>query len=186
MTYDPNKHHRRSIRLKGYDYTQPGSYFVTIVTHQRQLLFGDILNGDMFLNNVGCIVKAEWLRTADIRDNVTLDEFVSMPNHLHSIIIINDDEIPVGASRSSPLQTDMQLSHGPVPHSLGAIMAGFKSSVTKRINGLRNTPGMPVWQRNYYEHIIRNEMEWNNIRKYILTNPKKWETDQENPNAQPP
>jgi len=184
MTYDPKKHHRRSIRLKGYDYTLPGAYFVTMVTHQHQLLFGDILNGDMALNYVGHIVKAEWLRTSKIRPNVTLDEYVIMPNHLHGIIIITNDEIPVGATSWSPLQTDIQPPHGPAPHSLGAIVAGFKSAVTKQVNRILNTPGAPLWHRNYYDHIIRNEEEWDKIRKYIQTNPSNWETDHENPHAQ--
>ncbi len=186
MTYNPKKHHRRSIRLKGYNYAQPGAYFVTIVTHQRQLLFGDIVNGETVLNNMGLIVEAEWLRTAKIRTNVVLDEYVIMPNHIHGIIIITDDEIPVGATGGSPLQTDTQRPHGPTLHSLGAIMAGFKSAATKRLNRLRNTPNKPVWQRNYYDHIIRDEKEWDNIRKYIQTNPSEWGTDLENPHTQPP
>lgn len=185
MTYDPKKHHRRSIRLKGYDYTQPGAYFVTMVTHQHQLLFGDILNGDMAFNYIGHIVKAEWLRTTEIREYVILDEYVIMPNHLHGIIIIADNETPVGATGGSPLlQTDAQPPQGVPPHSLGAIIAGFKSAVTKQVNRILNTPGAPLWQRNYYDHIIRNEKEWDNIRKYIQTNPANWETDHENPHAQ--
>jgi REP element-mobilizing transposase RayT len=189
MTYDPTKHHRRSIRLKGYDYTQPGIYFITLVTFQRKLIFGDILDGVMRLNNIGRIVKAEWLRTTEIRPYVTLDEYVIMPNHIHGIIIINDNNSPVGATGGSPLQTrqtDIKSPHGPAPQSLGAMIAGFKSAATRQLNRTRNTPGKPVWQRNYYDHIIRDEEEWDHIRKYIQANPSQWQTDRENPNTQSP
>ena len=97
--YDPDKHHRRSIRLKGYDYTQAGAYFVTVVTHRREPFFGDVVNGEMVLNEYGRVVEAEWLRTAEVRPNVELDAFVVMPNHVHGIVIIHEDESPhVGAT----------------------------------------------------------------------------------------
>jgi len=188
MPYDSPINNRRSIRLKGYDYSHPGAYFVTLVTHNRKPLFGDIMDGAVLLNDVGCIAEAEWLRTAEIRSNITLDEYVIMPNHIHAIIIITDNIIPVGATGWSPLllqKSDIDRPRGPNPRSLGAIMSGFKSAVTKRVNLIHGTPGAPLWQRNYYDHIIRNQCEWEKFRKYIQTNPTQWDTDVENPNSPP-
>jgi len=173
MIHHPDKYHRQSIRLKDYDYTQAGAYFVTICTHKRECVLGDVVNGEMQLNELGQVVEIEWLKTAEIRDNVELDAFVIMPNHIHGIIVII--ESCVGATGRSPLR------NGPAPKSIGAIVAGFKSAATKRINELRSTPRAPVWQRNYYEHVIRNEDDLNEIREYILNNPLRWELDSENP-----
>jgi len=180
MKYDPNKHHRRSIRLKGYDYTQPGAYFVTICTYQRQVLFGEIINGEMVLNTCGEIVSEEWFKTTQIRANIQLhdDEFVIMPNHLHGIIWIVETEAgatgPVAPTRNGQF-------NGPKPGSIGAIIGQIKSVAAKRINQTLNSPGAPVWQRNYFEHIVRNDDELNAIRQYIQNNPHKWELDQDNP-----
>lgn len=189
MPYDPQRHHRRSIRLPGYDYTQTGGYFITIVTHERASLFGEVVNGAMRLNAWGEIVRAEWLRTAVVRPYVVVDadEFVVMPNHVHGIIwIVGDDggvgATRVGATRVGATQRVAPTSpRGPASGSIGAIIGQFKSITAKRINALRNTPGAPVWQRNYYEHIIRNEAEWQRIRQYIQDNPARWEADRENP-----
>ena len=179
--YDPNRHHRRSIRLKGYDYTQPGAYFVTICTHERAHLFGRVVDGEMVLNAWGEIVRDEWFRTADIRANVELyaDEFVVMPNHVHGIIWIV--ETGVGATRQVAPTTDRP--RGPVSGSLGAIIGQYKSAVTRRINIQRNTPGGRVWQRNYYEHIIRTQRALHAIRRYIADNPRRWHLDRHNPTA---
>ena len=172
MPYNPDVHHRRSIRLKEYDYTQKGAYFITIVTYRREPLFGEIVDGVMQLNERGEIARREWFKTAELRPFVELyeDEFVVMPNHAHGILWMNDD---VGAEhRSAP--TDM-------PHvtagSLGAIVRAYKSAVTYAINAARQTRGMVVWQRNYYEHIIRNDADLNRIRNYIVNNPLKWADD---------
>ena len=176
MKYDPAKHHRRSIRLRGYDYSQPGLYFVTICCYKRQHLFGEIVDGVMHLNQYGEIAQEEWQKSSIIRPDIKLDEYVIMPNHFHGIVIIN----PVGANCCSPLQlSSTRLSMK--PRSLSSIMAGFKSAVTKKINIIRNAPGTPVWQRNYYEHIIRNENALNNIRQYIINNPLSWHQDQLHP-----
>jgi putative transposase len=178
MNFNQQKLHRRSIRLKGFDYTQPGAYFITIVTSQRDEIYGEISNGEMRLNQFGEIVRTEWLKTVDIRSNVELrkDEFVIMPNHLHGIIWIVDKR--GGATRRvAPTKGSRILEAG----SIGAIMAQFKSITAKRINDLRGTPGIPVWQRNYFEHIIRDEIEFGTIRNYIQDNPLKWQEDQENP-----
>jgi len=180
-----NKHyHRRSIRLKGYDYTQPGAYFVTICTHSREILFGQVMDGEMVLNEYGQIVQACWREIPAHFPHVALEAFVVMPNHIHGIILIVDDiaemTTPVGATHASPLQN---TPRGPVRGSLGAIVGGFKSAATRRINTLRNTPSAPVWQRNYYEHIVRNDRALNAIRRYIAANPVRWDVDRYNPHA---
>nr|BCX01830.1 MAG: hypothetical protein KatS3mg041_1876 [Bacteroidota bacterium] len=178
--YDPEKHRRRSIRLKRYDYAQPGGYFVTICTYERAHLFGQVVDGEMVLNAFGRIVGEEWFRSAEIRAEIELypDEFVIMPNHIHGIVWIVETD--VGAHGRAPLHNG-QLSRP--PRSLGAFVAGFKSIVTKRINALRGTPGAPVWQRNYYEHIIRTEWALHAIRQYIADNPLRWHLDRYNPAA---
>jgi REP element-mobilizing transposase RayT len=188
MKYNPDKHCRRSIRLKGYDYSQAGIYFVTICTKNKKCLFGEIKNDKMILNQLGYIVQNEWIKTSEIRNNVTLDSFVIMPNHLHGIIIINNDvrrgvlqyaptanAHAAGISQYAPTATFRSPSQ-----TIGAIVRGFKSVATKRINEIRKTPGLPLWQRNYYEHIIRNENDLGKIQQYILINSAKWEFDRNN------
>jgi REP element-mobilizing transposase RayT len=188
--YDPEKHHRRSIRLRGYDYARPGAYFVTICTRERECLFGDAANGAMNLNEYGKIAYEEWIRSATIRHEIRLDEFIVMPNHLHGIVILTDGRgsHSVGATGRSPLQPAHEpqtFRPGPPKNSLGSFIAGFKSATTQRINRIRGTPGMSLWQRNYYEHVIRNEDELNQIRTYISENPLKWELDENHPNRLP-
>ena len=181
MSYNPEKHHRRSIRLRGYDYTQPGAYFVTICTHDRICLFGRVVKEDMRLNEFGEIVRECWLMIPHHFPHTALDAFIIMPNHVHGIIwIVNaasDDN--VGATHASPLR--LPSPRGPKRKSIGAIVGSFKSVVTKRINQKRGTPGLPVWQRNYYEHIVRNDESLNRIRQYIAENPLRWYLDHENP-----
>ena len=176
---------KNTLRLHGYDYSTVGAYFVTIVSWQREMLFGNIVDGEVVLNEMGKIVREEWERTPQIRREVELGTYVIMPNHFHAIVIINEistvgvhniDDIRVGATGRSPLRP-----HGPKPKSLGALIAGFKSSVTKRINTLHNSPGVPVWQRNYHDRIIRNEREMSRIWDYIESNPARWDDDDENP-----
>jgi putative transposase len=170
------RHHRKSIRLPGYDYTQAGAYFVTVVTWQRDCLFGDVVNGEMQLNDFGKIVLEEWERGPVVRPNIALGADVVMPNHFHGILIIDGNV--VGASRRLA-PTD---AISPKPGSLGAIMAQFKSIVTKRIWKLdENMTGTPIWQRNYYERIVRNEREMEAIWRYIEANPVNWRDDEENP-----
>ena len=203
MTYDPHKHHRRSIRLPGYDYTQPGAYFVTFVAHDRECLFGEVVDGVMRLNAFGEIVRDEWFRTAVVRPYVMLDpdEFVVMPNHVHGIIWITGgrgdpvgrpyDPVgrpydPVGRphdpmGRPHDNDRDDQRPHGPAAGSVGAIIGQIKSIAAKRINALRGTPAAPVWGRNYYEHIIRYETSLNRIRRYIAANPSRWAEDRDHP-----
>jgi REP element-mobilizing transposase RayT len=176
------KHNRRSIRLKDYDYSQTGMYFVTICAKDRKCLFGKIKNEEMELNELGEIIEEEWIKSSEIRKEICLDEFIIMPNHLHGVVFIDngddvlmEDDAAVGANGRSPLRMK--------PKSISSFMAGFKSAVTKRINLFRNTPASPIWQRNYYERVIRNEKELDGIRQYIYYNAGNWYNDIENPEA---
>ena len=163
MTYDRTRHHRRSIRLRGYDYARPGAYFLTVVCRERALLLVDATTQE--------VVEQAWRWLADQYEFVDLDEYVVMPNHLHGIIVIRDRR---GDSRIAP--TDMRKRK-----PLGRIVGAFKTVSTKRMNTMQGTPGLPLWQRNYYEHVIRDEQELERVREYIADNPLKWERDPENP-----
>lgn len=176
MSNDSFKHNRRSIRLRDYDYTLAGAYFVTIVTKDRECLFGDVADDEMQMNAIGEIVVEEWLRSSQIRKEIELDEYIVMPNHLHGIVVImsNDDE---KAHHRAPLQATLRRP----ARCLGSLVAGFKAATAKRINEYRHIPGAPVWQRNYYEHVIRGEKTLNAIREYIAGNPANWARDEENP-----
>jgi putative transposase len=196
-----NQPNRRSIRLKYYDYSQPGEYFITICTYEHNCMLGEIINGKMRLNEIGKIVEEEWMRTEIIRPDVQLDSYVIMPNHVHGIIILNEgrrmlqSDIPVGANCHSPhekprnnilnngayINTPLQSTFCSPSNTIGAIIRGLKSTTTKRINEIRGTSGIRFWQRNYYEHIIRNDKELNNIRDYIHNNVLKWAFENDNP-----
>lgn len=163
--YDPEIHHRRSIRMKGFDYSQPGLYFITICVHNKLCLFGNVIDGEMCLNKLGRIVEQEWLNTINVRKNdVALHEYVVMPNHFHAVIeltnrmVVNDKGVCDTPLRCSPSKT------------IGAIVRGFKGAVSKNI-------GRSIWQRNYYEHIIRNAHSYRLIIEYIINNPVRWEKD---------
>lgn len=172
MKFNSNIHHRRSIRLQGYDYSQVGAYFVTIVAWQREMLFGEIVNEEMGLNDFGKIVSEKWGWLETQYEYVELGEWVVMPNHFHGILIIHDD----GRGGSRPAPTPIKRK------PLGGLIGAFKTVSTKEINLLRNAEGQVVWQRNYYEHIIRNEPEMDRISRYIESNPSRWMDDDENPN----
>jgi putative transposase len=178
MPYDPNKHHRRSIRLKGYDYTQAGAYFVTIVTQDRECLFGEVVEGEMRVNPFGEIVAWAWNDLPNHNPHVELDAFVVMPNHVHGIVLIVDDLVGAGSEPAPTMAMVTTRRHG-----LPEIVRQFKTFSARRINARRGTPGATVWQRNYYEHIIRNDHSLQRIREYIATNPLRWHLDVENPNA---
>jgi putative transposase len=183
LKYNPQKHHRRSIRLDGYDYTTPGAYFITLVTWQHEYLFGEINLEEMKLNLVGQCA-AVILQNLPAHFPIKLDAWMIMPNHLHAILVMEESgdqyrppiEQPVNQPAS--LRMDRSLPQGTVSRSLGAIVQNFKSISTRRINVLHNTPGLPLWQRNYYEHIIRQDHEWERIRKYIQNNPAQWAEDE--------
>ena len=175
---------RRSIRLKEFDYAEPGAYFVTIVTQDRSCLFGDILNGQMQLSRAGEAVTRWWLELARKFTTVETDEFVVMPNHCHGIIVIIDP--PVGADLRVGPPTARTGAHIGAP--LPMIVQWFKTmSTNEYMRGVKNLGWTPLrgrlWQRNYYEHIIRGEESLNRIRQYILDNPARWEFDRENPAA---
>ncbi len=172
----PTPRHRRSLRLPGYDYSQTNAYFVTICAAQKKLLFGNIKDGVMRLSMAGRIAAAEWLKTADLRPSVALDQFIVMPNHFHGILWIDAEH--KGTARCAPTAQQFgQVVYGSLP----AIIRAFKSATTKHINIFRQVPGAQVWQRGYYEHVIRNEKSLERIREYIENNPLSWELDRENP-----
>jgi len=200
--YNPNIHHRRSIRLKGYDYAQAGLYFITLCCQDRAMLFGNIQNGNLLLNEYGKIAEEAWLATETIRANCRLHDYIIMPNHIHGIIEIaaseNNSNTAIGKFQS-PSQT------------IGAIIRGFKIMTIKKIKDFILEGGgefstgelqfaptdkiiqsgesqfaptdkiiqldYKIWQRNYYEHIIRNEKSYHNISQYIINNPAKWSDD---------
>jgi REP element-mobilizing transposase RayT len=191
MTFDGNTHHRRSIRLAGYDYASAGAYFVTVCTHRRKCLFGAVEGETVRLNPYGSVARYEWSRSAAHRPEIELDAFVVMPNHVHGIVIITDT---VGAQRVAPPQRVALpgAEHVPplpgirenenrpfyrAPGSLGSFVAGFKMAVAKRVNLSRGTPGARVWQRNYYERIIRDDDEAMALRAYIYENAGRWPED---------
>lgn len=170
--------HRRSVRLKDHDYSSEGLYFVTICTKDRECLFGKIVNGQVRLNAYGETVLNCWNEIPKHFSHVILDSFVVMPNHIHAILSISN----VGAGLPRPSTKGAETA--PLrPVTLGKIVAYVKYQSTKFVNEIRNTPGIPVWQRNYYEHIIRNENELLQTQKYILENPLKWSSDPENPDV---
>ena len=226
MKYNPQIHHRRSIRLQGYDYSQNGAYFITLCTHNRECLFGQIQNGQMILNEYGKMVEQCWNNLSNHYDNIELDAYVIMPNHFHGIILITDNvdnvdnvrairelpihelpihelpihELPIHELpiHELPRQRKHELPIHELPiHELPRqqqkqrqqqrrkmllpkIVGRFKTNSAKQINQMRNTPGISVWQRNYYEHIIRDEKSLENIRNYIINNPAKWQDDDYN------
>lgn len=223
MAYDPETHHRRTIRLKGYDYTQAGAYFVTVVTHGREGVFGEVVGGDMQPNDAGRVVEQCWVDIPCHFMHVALDAFVVMPNHIHGIVMITDGpangpngpDVGAGSPRPGSLGAGTAPLHGdaatlgagtvilgagtaplrggfanpgaetaPLPvtrPTLGQIVAYFKYQSAKSINRLRGAPGTPVWQRDYYEHIVRDESALHGIREYIVNNPLQWAVDRENP-----
>ena len=172
MYYNFNLHNRQSIRLKCYDYSQSCLYFVTINLQNNVYLFGEIVDGEMLLNEYGEIVQMVWNELPQHYDNIQLGEFVVMPNHIHGIIIITD---VVGAG-FKPAPTD-NVKHGTAKHGLPEIVRALKTFSARKINELRNTRGEKLWQRNYYEIIIRNERSYQRITNYIIDNPKKWNND---------
>jgi REP element-mobilizing transposase RayT len=168
------KRTRKSIRLKDYDYSQSGMYFVTVCVNKWRSVFGKIKDREMVLNKYGKIVEDEWINTGNIRNYVENGIFCIMPNHIHGIIEITG-HANVGATR----RVAPTLKAG----SLGAILGQFKSIATKKIKKLGLTDFK--WQRNFYEHIIRNEKELKSIHDYITNNPLRWEFDKENPKGKP-
>ena len=176
VQFDREKHHRRSIRLPGYNYTQVGAYFVTICTHGRECLFGEIVGAKMRLNDAGRMVQSVWEGLPRHYAGMDIDEFVVMPNHVHGILTLLDGGGIVGAG-FKPAPTVKR-------YGLPEIVRGFKTFSSRQINQLHATTGTSLWQRNCYEHIVRDDDESNRIRRYIEDNPLMWAMDRENPAAQ--
>ena len=202
-----NAQGRRSIRLKDYDYSQSGTYYVTIVTWHRDLLFGEVKEGKTILNEIGKVADECWRAIPEHFPNVELGAYVVMPNHMHGIIYIHQ---PVGATHGDRLDTiyDVGAAHAhdgrgttpalragasvyraptenieqfgkPVKGSLPTIVRTYKAAVTRRVGRELNATG--IWQRNYYEHIIRDEKDLQNKTDYIEANPSLWDEDENNP-----
>ncbi len=155
MPYDPLIHHRRSIRLKGYDYTRPGAYFVTINVAERECIFGEVKEGRMILSRFGKIVQGAWLELPNHYPHIRLDAFCIMPDHVHGIIVLTGDDDTGG--QGAPRHRAIKQPN--TRHGLPEIVRAFKAFSARRINRARRTPGVAVWHRNYYEHIIRDEAD---------------------------
>lgn len=183
MKYNHDIHHRRSVRLKNYDYSQAGAYFVTICTQNKECLFGTITDGTMTLNEAGKMVQAVWDELPVNYPDTEIDQFIVMPNHVHGIVVIVGAPL-VGAPSNEQRSPENRAGTRPAP-TLGDIVGAFKSiSTHEYTHGINKYqwPSFPgkLWQRNYYEHIIRNEDELNKIRNYISQNPAQWVEDEEN------
>jgi putative transposase len=164
---------RKTIRLKDYNYSLPGTYFATICVQGHECILGNILGEEMQLSPQGKIAETCWQQLPEHFPNVALDEFVCMPNHIHRIIIIQelDEKFSRRGEVTSPL---------PLP-TLGKVVAYYKYQSTKQMNAITGNIGAKIWQRNYYEHIVRNSKELDNVRRYILGNPAMWGLDVEHP-----
>jgi REP element-mobilizing transposase RayT len=156
--------YRRPIRLRDYDYTREGRYFVTIVAANRDEVFGTVIDGAMHLSDEGKCVADVWANLPRHYPHVSLDAFVVMPNHVHGIVVLGQARTP--DAKRSPLSE---------------VVRGFKTYTARRVNGIRGIAGSQVWQRNYYERIVRNEQEMQSVRRYIAENPLHWDDDPENP-----
>ncbi|HEX8235970.1 MAG TPA: transposase [Abditibacteriaceae bacterium] len=161
MAFDREKHHRRSVRLAGHNYADAGWYFLTICAAKRGEVFARIVDNTVQLNRFGCIVEEEWRRVAQVRNEIELDEWILMPDHLHAIVCIRHN---IGAKLASSPRAAKSIS---------SLVAGFKSAATSRINEKRGQTTI-VWQRSFWEHIIRDERDLNNTRRYIHENPHRW------------
>jgi len=176
MPFDPDRHHRRSIRLCGYDYSQAGAYFVTICTDQRQLFFDDAA--------LRQIAEECWLAIPEFNPGVELDEWVVMPNHLHGIIVLDGEQgvfSNTPTKSNTPTERDMSnrfSAMSPKRGTLGLVIRKFKSAITGKCRGINRLDF--AWQSNYYDHIIRNERELHAIRQYIANNPANWNLDRDN------
>jgi putative transposase len=183
---------RRPMRWRGYDYSKPGMYFVTVCTAKRASLFGGVLDGKMWVNDAGQAIEAVWSELPRHYGVLETDAFIVMPNHVHGIIILHraeDKFALIGAGSPRPVLPSGSpgIKKGavtaPLPVTLGKAVAFFKYETTKRLNAANRTPGAHLWQRNYYEHVIRDGDSLDRIRRYIADNPARWAFDRENPYA---
>ena len=193
MAYDPQKHHRRSIRLKNYDYSQTGQYFVTICTQNQLHLFGEIVSDKMVLNDAGRMIQKIWNEIPPDFPNIQLHEFTMMPNHIHGIIeIVGADSISAldldSDSISTPNTPNTNRAEMDSAPTLSKMVQSFKRHTTIEYIEMVKQNILPpfdkrIWQRNYWEHIIRNDNEYNGISQYIIDNPVKWQNDKLNVGA---
>jgi len=182
---------RRSLRLRGHDYAASGGYFVTICSRGRACLFGGIDDGAICLSPIGEIVSGCWLEIPQHFPDAELDEWIVMPNHIHGILILHGRGEAFASRRSSAPQDPganasplrITKARGTRRNSLGAIIQTYKSVSSRRVNATCGTPGSSVWQRNYFEHLIRNDEQLTRTRRYIVENPLRWELDEENPQS---
>ncbi len=182
-----NTYRIESTRLKDYDYSSNGYYFITLCTKNRECIFGEIINEKMQLSAIGEIVFQGWKNSFVIRKELFRDEFVIMPNHIHGIVIIKDqnktpnpiNNVETHGRASQSNRVSLPRTNR-LPKSISSFIAGFKSAMTKSINEFRQTPGMSLWQSRFYDHIIRDEKSLNKIRNYIVNNPINWQTDELN------
>lgn len=182
MNNIPDPQRRRALRLRDFDYTQAAAYFVTVCTHHRARLFGEITNGKILLHDPGRIVQAAWQALPQHYPHVRLDVFVVMPNHVHGIVILAPvDSVGAGLAGAGFKPAPTELPTIAKRHGLPEIVRAFKTFSARRVNAARTAPGTPLWQRNYYEHVVRDEDELNRIREYIDLNPLQWDLDRENP-----
>lgn len=172
LRYESRIHNRRSYRAREFDYSHPGGYFLTICTREHMSVFGHVCDDQVVLNFAGDIVAEEWQRTSQIWPEVTLDAFVVMPNHLHCILVIEFDGSKSYSVGSQPRFVSPSKS-------VGSMVRGFKAASTRRIRELTGDRNRIVWQRNYYDHIIRDERDLDRIRAYIANNPSNWRWDEE-------
>jgi putative transposase len=182
---------RKPLRLTGYDYSEKGAYFITICTHNRACLFGQVIDNAMQINEAGDMVARVWSHLPDHYPQMRLDEWVVMPNHFHGIVVINDPITPSFVENDfkpplyQPTQHKGEKQAGLKPaatHGIFEIVRGFKTFSSRNINKQRNMSGVPVWQRGYYDHIIRDEEDLMRIRQYIKNNPTQWAMDENNVN----
>ncbi|MBI3810731.1 MAG: transposase [Nitrospirae bacterium] len=187
MRYNSDIHHRRSVRLKAHDYSLAGAYFVTICTQNRECVFGEIQKAEMILNNAGRMVQNVWDELPVRYPGVQIDSFIIMPNHIHGIILLTGSTQRRGESRIRPNQGDHKdRPYGTLAGTIGRVMQGFKSMTTRKyISGIRDNGWPPfekrLWQRNYYERVVRDDSEMHRVREYITGNPAGWLEDEENP-----
>lgn len=165
---------RKPTRMKGYDYASGGTYFVTICTHNREHLFGAVVDKIVRLNAWGRIAAQEWERTATLRSDVFIETFVIMPNHTHALVVIDSDHGLM--RREAGVMQQTPAFSRPDPDALGAIVGAYKAGVTRAINWLREERS-PIWQRNFHDHIVRNEDDFHRIYEYIEANPSRWHED---------
>jgi REP element-mobilizing transposase RayT len=182
MVYDPEKHHRRSIRLRGYDYRSDGAYFLTVCTRDRACVFGSVTGPAVNLSRRGMIASNCWHDVPNHRPYVVLDQFIVMPNHVHGIFWIED-----GLADDCRADTCVALHHHGNQHprppagSVGAIVGSYKAAVSREINRLRPGAARDLWQPNYFEHVIRTDRGLEAAREYVRANPERWAADRQNP-----